>query len=94
MVAKEKMQQWEVFSNYSSKKMVNMNTILSPGHVVLGELPTKFLTLSYTMFYLYDLNSPPVVAILTQPHSVTLFTHFSTTHPDILSLATVIPKEL
>lgn len=67
-----------------------MNTTLSPGHV-LGGLAKKFLALLYTMF-LYDLNS--LVAILTQPNSVTLFTHFSTTLPNILPLATVIPKEL
>jgi len=30
--------------------MVNKNTILSPGHVVLGGLAKKFLSLLYTMF--------------------------------------------
>ena len=46
------MQQWELFSNYcgKKKKKVNMNTILSPGHVVLGGLAKKFLDLLYTVF--------------------------------------------
>ena len=44
------MQQWEVLSNYWAKKIVNMSTILSTGHVVLGGLAKKFLALLYTMF--------------------------------------------
>lgn len=59
------MQQGEVFSNYWGKQMVNMNTILSPGHAVL----------TIHNVYLYDLNSPPLVPILTQPNSAELFTN-------------------
>jgi hypothetical protein len=64
------------------EKMVHMNTIRSPGHVVVCGLAKKFLAL-------YSL---PLVAILTKTNSSTLFTHLSTTHPNILLPATVIPK--
>jgi hypothetical protein len=93
-VAKEKMQQWEVLSNYWGKEIGKYEYYSFSWSCCPRRTSQEIPPFIIHNVYLYGLNSPPLVAILTQSNSATLFTHFSTPLPNIVPFETVMPKKL